>query len=84
MIILKKRAPFGVVVWGLLKTFFLKIPKFVWIDSHSLRFFEHQLPPVLHQTLCSSASHEGARRPRLERDRPSAESSPTASARPAE
>jgi len=40
MFILKKRAPFGVVVWGLLKTFFLKIPKFVWIGYLSRTMFE--------------------------------------------
>jgi hypothetical protein len=40
MLILKKRAPFGVVVWGLLTTFFLKIPKFVWIGCLSRTMFE--------------------------------------------
>ena len=59
MFILKKRAPFRVVVWGLLKTFFLKIPKFVWIGCLSRTMFEggQKNKPHKFQTLLHPPTH---------------------------
>jgi len=63
MIILKKRAPFGVVVWGLLKTFFLKIPKFVWNGCQSRTMFEggRRNKPLDSQSLLHHPTHPACR-----------------------
>jgi len=63
MIILKKRAPFGVVVWGLLTTFFLKIPKFVWNGCQSRTMFEggRKIKPHKTQSLLHPPTHTACR-----------------------
>jgi len=67
MIILKKRAPFRVVVWGLLKTFFLKIPKFVWIGCLSRTMFEggRKNKPLDFQSLLHPPTHPACPPPRV-------------------
>lgn len=59
MFILKKRAPFGVVVWGLLKTFFLTIPKFVWNGCLSRTMFDNGRSnnPAKNQSLLHPPTH---------------------------
>ena len=59
MFVLKKRAPFRVVVRGLLTTFFLKIPKFVWNGCLSRTMFEggRKNKPTDSQSLLHPPTH---------------------------